>query len=454
MRGDERLELRHERAVAAECEIGLDPLLKQREPELLEPRRLDCRERLERELGERRPMPERERGVQPRGRGLEVACGPRVQTFGTKQLGAAEIEILRGNLEHVAARACVDRHVRREGLPELRDVHLHGLRRRLRRLRPETVHEPLGRHDLAGAKQELGQDGALLRPAERERRLPSSSLERPENPKLHKLLLELTLPRSSRGSRSAFAARLLRLCPPPVLWSTRPHGAVTSEGSRKMNLKGIQTHQLLAALGACLAAMLVAGPAAARPFDDGGASNQSAVEEQSSQTTPWYLTDQYRSFMLPAAEANRIVNQRQLELAADRSAQRAEQAATADEQIQVIPYLSHGILEPEQAWEVIPYLSHGVLTESDAASLAATSTTPDGYQPQLGGSTNELVGAPSRADKPDGYQPQLGVSDFSVVADDGFDWKTTGFAASILAALLVALTITFTRGNRHGYRSA
>ena len=48
-----------------------------------------------------------------------------------------------------------------------------------------------------------------------------------------------------------------------------------------MNLKGIQTHQLLAALGACLAAILVAGPAAARPFDDGGASNQSAVVEQS-----------------------------------------------------------------------------------------------------------------------------------------------------------------------------
>ena len=82
MRGDERLELRHEPAVAAESEIGLDPLLQQREPELLEPRRLDCRERLEGELGERRPVPERERSVQPRGRGLEVAGGPRVQTFG------------------------------------------------------------------------------------------------------------------------------------------------------------------------------------------------------------------------------------------------------------------------------------------------------------------------------------------------------------------------------------
>jgi hypothetical protein len=212
-----------------------------------------------------------------------------------------------------------------------------------------------------------------------------------------------------------------------------------------MNLKGIQTHQLLAALGACLAAMLVAGPAAARPYDDGGASNQSAVKDQS------------------------LVNQRQLELAADRSAQ-----SRPDEQLQVIPYLSHGVLEQEQTWDVIPYLSHGVLTESDAAALAVHANTSESGIPLSAGipepgelivpgmpelgvfgeSTNQLAGAGSRADRPDGYQPQLGVSDFSVVAGDGFDWQTTGFAASILATLAVALTITFTRGNRHGYRSA
>ena len=121
----------------------------------------------------------------------------------------------------------------------------------------------------------------------------------------------------------------------------------------------------------------------------------------------------------------------------------------------MIPYLSHGILEPEQAWEVIPYLSHGVLTESDAAALAVQAKTSGSGIPLSAGipepgelivpgmpelgvfgeSTNELTGAASRADKPDGYQPQLGVSDFSVVADDGFDWQTTGFAASILAVV-------------------
>ena len=78
VRGDERLELGDERAVAAEGEVGVDPLLEQREPELLEPRRLDGGERLEGELRERRAAPERERLVQPRSGSLEVARGLRV----------------------------------------------------------------------------------------------------------------------------------------------------------------------------------------------------------------------------------------------------------------------------------------------------------------------------------------------------------------------------------------
>jgi len=140
-----------------------------------------------------------------------------------------------------------------------------------------------------------------------------------------------------------------------------------------MKLKGIQTHQLLAALGATLAAVLLAGPAAARPADDGV-----------------------------------ILNQRQLELASDRYHDQATVAGSLRER-------------------------------------------PDGYQPQLGLSAGNPT---SLRDRPDGYQPQLGVAEVSAVADDGFDWTTTGFAASIIAAMLVALTATFTYGNRRGYRSA
>ena len=64
MLGDQRLELADELGVAAEREVGLDPLLERRQPQLLEPRRLDPRERLVVELGQRRPAPQRERLAQ------------------------------------------------------------------------------------------------------------------------------------------------------------------------------------------------------------------------------------------------------------------------------------------------------------------------------------------------------------------------------------------------------
>ena len=151
-----------------------------------------------------------------------------------------------------------------------------------------------------------------------------------------------------------------------------------------MKLMALQT-QLMAALGACLAVMILVGPASAG-----------------------------------------IENQRQLELAGE-----------------------------EQQFQVVPYLSHGILTASDAAGLAGQRHTPDGYQPQLGASDSVAVNSPvSLRDRPDGYQPHLGVSDLGVVAEEGFDWTTTGFAASIIAAMLLVATATFTYGNRRGYRSA
>ena len=56
--GDERLELGDERELAAERELGVDPLLDRRQPQLLEPLDLDPRERLELEVGERPSVPQ------------------------------------------------------------------------------------------------------------------------------------------------------------------------------------------------------------------------------------------------------------------------------------------------------------------------------------------------------------------------------------------------------------
>ncbi|MGI9111581.1 MAG: hypothetical protein ACR2GT_05225 [Gaiellaceae bacterium] len=144
-----------------------------------------------------------------------------------------------------------------------------------------------------------------------------------------------------------------------------------------MNLKGIQKQQLLAALGACLAAMILAGPAAAKP--------NAGIPMES---------------------------QRHLELASDR-----------------------------------------YFAASESGSSSTQRSTPDGYQPQLGGAES-TASLGSLRDRPDGYQPQLGVSELAVVADDGFEWTNIGFAASLIAAMLVVAATTFTYGNRRGYRSA
>ena len=73
---DESLELPDESEMARGVEVGLDPLLQRREPELFEPGDLRLRERLVRELRERRAAPERQRLAQElrapvRFRGLE-----------------------------------------------------------------------------------------------------------------------------------------------------------------------------------------------------------------------------------------------------------------------------------------------------------------------------------------------------------------------------------------------
>ena len=57
----ELFELRHELAVAAELQVGVDPVLERAEAKLLQARDRALGERLVGELRERRPAPQRER---------------------------------------------------------------------------------------------------------------------------------------------------------------------------------------------------------------------------------------------------------------------------------------------------------------------------------------------------------------------------------------------------------
>ena len=61
---DEPLQLPDHLGVAAQRELGLDRLLDRSHPQILEPGYLGLGERLVREVGERRPAPERQRALE------------------------------------------------------------------------------------------------------------------------------------------------------------------------------------------------------------------------------------------------------------------------------------------------------------------------------------------------------------------------------------------------------
>jgi hypothetical protein len=89
--GNERLELADQLGVATALEVGVDSLFEGRQPQLLEPSDLTLRERLEREVRQRRASPEPKRGA-------EGACPllTREQPgLGHESLEPAEVRLLR-----------------------------------------------------------------------------------------------------------------------------------------------------------------------------------------------------------------------------------------------------------------------------------------------------------------------------------------------------------------------
>ena len=174
MRGRERVELACERAVAARVEVGVDPRLQRGQPRLLEPRRLRLRERLESEVGECLPTPERERAVR-------VAVGDQARE-------AVDVELVGVDADDVARRPGDD-PVGADRPAERMHMHLERARRARRRLlAPDPVDQAVGRDDVVRVEQELREQGARPRPAERDRRtVVSDHLDRPEQAEFHAL---------------------------------------------------------------------------------------------------------------------------------------------------------------------------------------------------------------------------------------------------------------------------
>jgi len=78
--------------MAAERELGVDPLLDGHEPQLVEPGDLILRKRLVCEVDQRRPAPKHERVAQARERLLGPTGGARPLAFGDRTLEAIDVD--------------------------------------------------------------------------------------------------------------------------------------------------------------------------------------------------------------------------------------------------------------------------------------------------------------------------------------------------------------------------
>ncbi len=177
----ERLELADELGVAPEREVGLDALLEDRQPQLLEPGDLHLREGLVREVRQCRAPPQRQRLAQLGGGRLRVGR-PRL---GHELLEASEVELAGLDAQHVA-RPVGGEPALSQQLAQPRHVDLHGLRRGGRwRGPPELVDQAVGGDELVGLEQQQGEQRALPDPAERERPVLLGHLQRPKQAKVH-----------------------------------------------------------------------------------------------------------------------------------------------------------------------------------------------------------------------------------------------------------------------------
>src|SRR5439155_23773372 len=143
-------------------DVGLDALLEQRQPELLEARDLALRESLEVELLERGPAPEIESVA-------ELCCtlaGYGFPRLGEQRMHPVHVELQRLDSKQVPRRLGHE-EIGPEMLAELGDEVLKRGRRRARRvLAPESIDQPVGGDRAARVDQEQCKQCALLRASE------------------------------------------------------------------------------------------------------------------------------------------------------------------------------------------------------------------------------------------------------------------------------------------------
>ena len=174
---DQRLQLGHQLVVAAEGQLGLDPGLGGGDLELLDPDQLRPGD-VGRggHVGQGRAAPQGERLAQQVGRPGRVAGGQGLAALAVQALEAVQVEALEVDPEQVAGVAG-DQGAGRTGavagldrLAQGGDVVLERLLDRWRGLLAPDGHDQLlGRDDLVGMEQQLGQQHPVLDAAEPQR---------------------------------------------------------------------------------------------------------------------------------------------------------------------------------------------------------------------------------------------------------------------------------------------
>ena len=161
--------------VPALGELALEPPFQRREPQLLEPCDLTLRERLEGEVRQRRPAPQRQR--------LLVAL------LGEQPLEAMQVELVVVDPEQVAGRPRLEPVVAQQP-PQLGDLAVErGQRRRRRRLTPQRVDERVLRDDLVRPQQQHPEQRTAAAAAEGQNAAVVRHLQRAEDPEVDRCLL-------------------------------------------------------------------------------------------------------------------------------------------------------------------------------------------------------------------------------------------------------------------------
>jgi Protein kinase domain len=222
MLADEGLELRDELGGAPECEVSVDASLERDEPQLLETKDLRLRERLVRDVGERRAAPESECLTENSFGGF----GRRPLSLLDQVLEAEQVELEGPDSDHVAGLAGDDRVTRGEQLAEPGHVVLQRVASRFgSSFPPQLFDQPVGRDDLVRAGEQQGQQRPLPRSAERERTALLDDLERSQDPELHVSSPAATLAPRVLSWTSAMPQQRCGQCQ-GLLWYARGRGRI------------------------------------------------------------------------------------------------------------------------------------------------------------------------------------------------------------------------------------